>query len=51
LLIERVEAVVGHLRTRAARLEDSSIAKILRDIADGLQTHIEALASADESRE
>jgi hypothetical protein len=47
LLIERVEAVVGHLRTRSTRIEDSSIAKILRDIADGLETHIAPLASAD----
>ena len=51
LLIERVEAVVEHLRTRATGIEDSSIAKILRDIADGLETHIERLAAADGMRE
>jgi hypothetical protein len=47
LLIERVEGVAGQLRTRAERIEDSSLAKVLRDIADGLQTHTELLASAD----
>jgi hypothetical protein len=51
LLIERVEAVIGHLRTRATRIEDPSIATLLRDIADGLQTHVEQLASADELRD
>ena len=51
LLIERIEVVVGHLRTRATRIEDSSIAKMLRDIADGLEMHVELLASADESHE
>jgi hypothetical protein len=47
LLIERVEVAARELRTRAARIEDSSIAKTIREIADGLQTHIERLASAD----
>jgi hypothetical protein len=51
LLMERVEGVVGHLRTRAVHIEDSSVAKLLGDIADGLQTHVEQLASADELRE
>jgi hypothetical protein len=51
LLIERVETVVGHLRTRVARIDDVSVANILGDIADGLQTHIDLLASADTRRE
>jgi hypothetical protein len=47
LLIERVEGVAGGLRTRAARVGDSSIAKVLHEVADGLQTHVELLASAN----
>jgi hypothetical protein len=45
LLIERVEGVAAALRTRAARIEDSAMAEELREIADGLDTHTEQLAS------
>jgi hypothetical protein len=51
LLIQRVEAVAGDLRARAARIEDSAIANTLRQIADGLQTHVERLAAADGLRD
>ncbi len=45
LLIQRVEAVAGDLRSRAERLDDSAIATTLREIADGLQTHVQRLAA------
>jgi hypothetical protein len=51
LLIERVMGVVGQLRTRAASVEDSSIARTFRQTADGLQTHIELVASAEGLRD
>ena len=47
LLIERVQALAGRLRARATRVEDSSVASVLREIADGLQTHVEHLTAAD----
>jgi hypothetical protein len=45
LLIERVHAVAGALRTSAAKIEGSDTARLLHDTASGLDRHIEALAA------
>jgi hypothetical protein len=50
LLIERARKLSAAIRTRATDLGASEVGRLLDDVAEGLDKHVEALAATTDSR-